>query len=382
MDPLSNCELLHLDTFCWTHCSTIGGLEPSPRGNPTLVFFELFQSAILFGGWNGKCRFNDTWKLDMVTWAWEEITFKAGEIPAPRTDHSAVLWKRGVGLSNDAMILFGGSVEGNTGASSELWLLDCVLNDESYWRWYQLDSVGPCPPGRTSHAATIIGEGNAAKMIVVGGNDATVGSGKSGILKDAWVLSLSMGIAGKVVGKWEKLDWSGCGIDRCRHSMVTIGQGGDAIIAVWGGFNGVSATSDDATLYMGSVENVPQESTVAETSRIEASAAHRLQERWEAEIPVTLDDLPADEVTKAKRSKLPGAMWKALHRYAVSQGRDTYIDPSSGYSVFTQLYLKRKACCGNSCRHCPHGHVNVPPKSLEDKGAAANDNTMKKSLDW
>ena len=40
--------------------------------------------------------------------------------------------------------------------------------------------------------------------------------------------------------------------------------------------------------------------------------------------------------------------------------RDTYIDPDTGYSVFTQAYLKRRPCCGNGCRHCPWGHVNVP----------------------
>ena len=65
---------------------------------------------------------------------------------------------------------------------------------------------------------------------------------------------------------------------------------------------------------------------------------------------------------KAAASKLPLAMAKALHRFAVAQTppRDTYIDPATGYSVFTTHYLQRRPCCGNGCRHCPHGHVNVP----------------------
>ena len=49
-----------------------------------------------------------------------------------------------------------------------------------------------------------------------------------------------------------------------------------------------------------------------------------------------------------------------LHLAACKEGRETYIDPSSGYQVLTSEALRRKAkCCGNSCRHCPYGHINV-----------------------
>ena len=61
------------------------------------------------------------------------------------------------------------------------------------------------------------------------------------------------------------------------------------------------------------------------------------------------------ERERAERSTLPLAMAKALHRHALraTPQRDTYIDPATGYSVFTQAYLKRRPCCGNGCRHCP-----------------------------
>ena len=74
-----------------------------------------------------------------------------------------------------------------------------------------------------------------------------------------------------------------------------------------------------------------------------------LQERWTAKIPVKENDLPLEILTKAKKSKLPSAVYKGVHQYAVTQGRDTYIDPASGYSVFTTTYLKQKSCCGNGC---------------------------------
>ena len=77
---------------------------------------------------------------------------------------------------------------------------------------------------------------------------------------------------------------------------------------------------------------------------------------------MTEADLPPEVLATVKASTLPLALAKALHRFAVTQvpPRDTYLDPDTGYSVFTQAYLKRRPCCGNACRHCPWGHVNVP----------------------
>ena len=58
-----------------------------------------------------------------------------------------------------------------------------------------------------------------------------------------------------------------------------------------------------------------------------------------------------------------------LHRAACDAGRDTYIDPVSGYQVLTsKALLKQGACCGNSCRHCPYGHINVSdPERVKQK---------------
>jgi hypothetical protein len=50
------------------------------------------------------------------------------------------------------------------------------------------------------------------------------------------------------------------------------------------------------------------------------------------------------------------------HARAVAEGRDTYEDPETGYEVFTSAYLLRRgACCGSGCRHCPFEYVNVEP---------------------
>jgi len=49
-----------------------------------------------------------------------------------------------------------------------------------------------------------------------------------------------------------------------------------------------------------------------------------------------------------------------LNLQASANGFDTYKDPISGYQVLTsEALLKKGKCCGNSCRHCPFGHLNV-----------------------
>lgn len=46
----------------------------------------------------------------------------------------------------------------------------------------------------------------------------------------------------------------------------------------------------------------------------------------------------------------------AAHRRAVEAGDDTYVDPVTGFDVFTAAYLAdRGTCCGTGCRHCPYG---------------------------
>lgn len=52
------------------------------------------------------------------------------------------------------------------------------------------------------------------------------------------------------------------------------------------------------------------------------------------------------------------------HDKAVEEGRDTYVDPDTGYMVFTQrTHIRRGTCCGSACRHCPYDWRNVPGTS-------------------
>ncbi|HEY9745124.1 MAG TPA: DUF5522 domain-containing protein [Oculatellaceae cyanobacterium] len=50
------------------------------------------------------------------------------------------------------------------------------------------------------------------------------------------------------------------------------------------------------------------------------------------------------------------ADYQLVHDQAVAQGKHSYIDPQTGYSVFTELGLKERGfCCQSGCRHCPYG---------------------------
>jgi hypothetical protein len=53
---------------------------------------------------------------------------------------------------------------------------------------------------------------------------------------------------------------------------------------------------------------------------------------------------------------------KTERREPLAEGVDYYLDPATGYLVFTARYLARRGyCCGNGCRHCPY------PKEEKEK---------------
>jgi len=67
-----------------------------------------------------------------------------------------------------------------------------------------------------------------------------------------------------------------------------------------------------------------------------------------------------------------------IHRQAILDKQSTYIDPATGFTVFTELaHLKRGKCCGNQCRHCPYGWSNVRSDINGGFGDASANNNAK-----
>lgn len=59
-----------------------------------------------------------------------------------------------------------------------------------------------------------------------------------------------------------------------------------------------------------------------------------------------------------------GATFAQIHQEACDRGEAHYVDPASGYRVFTAVAHKaRGKCCGSGCRHCPYNHENVKDKA-------------------
>ncbi|XP_029002656.1 uncharacterized protein C1orf53 homolog [Betta splendens] len=57
-----------------------------------------------------------------------------------------------------------------------------------------------------------------------------------------------------------------------------------------------------------------------------------------------------------------------IHREACEAQKQMYVDPSSGYKVFTEhAHLQRGKCCGSACRHCPFGQVNVKDPAMKKR---------------
>jgi len=71
---------------------------------------------------------------------------------------------------------------------------------------------------------------------------------------------------------------------------------------------------------------------------------HELRPDWEMPLP---ERLPP---TNPRRHEI-----LERHADALAKNLPTYIDPVSGFSVFTAKFLAtRDDCCASGCRHCPY----------------------------
>ena len=77
------------------------------------------------------------------------------------------------------------------------------------------------------------------------------------------------------------------------------------------------------------------------------------------------------------RPEIPPAAVEA-HAAAVARGLQTYDDPTTGYTVFTELaHRARGGCCGRMCRHCCYGWRNVRAFATEKPTRASRVYTRK-----
>ncbi len=59
------------------------------------------------------------------------------------------------------------------------------------------------------------------------------------------------------------------------------------------------------------------------------------------------------------------------HARALDAGRPTYVDPVTGFDVFTADHLAgRGSCCDSGCRHCPYVGAEGAVEAVEADPAA------------
>lgn len=117
------------------------GRLPAPRADHSLVLFE--SSLYIFGGYDGKAKYSDMHAYSLTTYQWEEI-HATGMLPMPRFGHSAVVCGR-------AMYVFGGWDGHDT-------LDDLYEYTFSSRRWGELmDVEGVKPSPRYRHTAVCCG---------------------------------------------------------------------------------------------------------------------------------------------------------------------------------------------------------------------------------
>uniref|UniRef100_A0A3Q2NT91 Chromosome 1 open reading frame 53 n=1 Tax=Fundulus heteroclitus TaxID=8078 RepID=A0A3Q2NT91_FUNHE len=102
--------------------------------------------------------------------------------------------------------------------------------------------------------------------------------------------------------------------------------------------------------------------TSAERSSEEKRSSWSLRDREDRSAAAPCDPPAARRLTEEEMSI------HRVHREACEVPGQMYVDPSSGYKVFTEYaHLQRGKCCGSACRHCPYGQVNVRDPALKKR---------------
>jgi len=70
-----------------------------------------------------------------------------------------------------------------------------------------------------------------------------------------------------------------------------------------------------------------------------------------------------EDLNKTEKCIKDRVNYMKAHKAACDAKEKMYIDPESGFSVFTEYgHLQRGKCCGSGCRHCPYNHQNLKDK--------------------
>lgn len=175
----------------WTELHPTGR-KPSARDGHSMTYEPVSRRAILFGGYDGAARLNDTWAYDLDANRWTAV-HHTGPTPPRREGHAAVYDAR-----NAQLVMFGGQTDG--GYVRDVWIYDPAAGT-----WNERDPVGSLPPSRAEHA--MVYDSDSCKVVIFGGSrDAT-------LFSDTWTYN-------PAVDYWTELEPKSCPYSRAACSMV------------------------------------------------------------------------------------------------------------------------------------------------------------------
>jgi Galactose oxidase, central domain/FlgD Ig-like domain/Kelch motif len=150
------------------------GTPPTPRAGHTSVYDPVRQRMIVIGGGANGTDNNEVWALTLSgAPAWNQLAVQ-GNIPNPRSQHSAIYDPDG-----DRVLVFGG-IDAVTGVTREVWELSLAGTPT----WNLLVTSGPPPLARLQHDA--VHDPIRRRMLVFGGMGAVGGDS----FDDVWELTL------------------------------------------------------------------------------------------------------------------------------------------------------------------------------------------------
>ncbi|MAP97440.1 MAG: hypothetical protein CL428_04110 [Acidimicrobiaceae bacterium] len=99
--------------------------------------------------------------------------------------------------------------------------------------------------------------------------------------------------------------------------------------------------------YLSSGETCAQRSAVVVDAPFFAPATNSCHD-------VNTGESSGQRITHVELISVTSEAARKEHDRAQAAGEDSYIDPETGYQVFTERYLKNRSwCCESGCRHCP-----------------------------
>lgn len=219
-DPIAN---------TWTDLDPAGD-TPSPRDSFSMVYDQINQKIILFGGWSDEtgAHLNDTWAYDPAANTWTNLN-PTGDIPAVRGSHTMAY------DPDDGKILLFGGVDGNA-YFSDTWAYDALANI-----WTNLGPTGETPAGRAGHRMAY--DPTSGTTILFGGWDGAT------YFNDTWAFNVAS-------NTWTNLSPIGAAPSaRDSHSLV-YNAATDELILFGGLVGGASDAQDTWSYGMGELSDM------------------------------------------------------------------------------------------------------------------------------